>query len=83
MYSPVSKKAIEFDGTYWHSFDILRKSKSRDAWSDDDIRSYHEIKDNYFSRIRGITVLHIKEKSWEQDKQACVNECLRFLSICN
>lgn len=79
IYVPNLNKAIEYDGTYYHSFEHLRKSKNKKLWSDDAVRNYHENKDTYFLSI-GIQILHIKEEEWNLDKQACIDRCLAFLS---
>lgn len=71
------KKGIEFNGTYWHSFKCMRKSKRKAKWSDEDLLNYHEIKDAWFA-TKGITILHIKEEEWNKDKQACIDKCIDF-----
>jgi very-short-patch-repair endonuclease len=78
IYVPELKLGIEFDGDYHHSFEVMRKSKNKKLWSDDDIRNYHEIKDAWFL-TKGIKILHIKEKDWIKNKQACIDKCLEFL----
>ena len=75
----VDKLGIEFDGTYWHSFKIMRAHKSKKKWSDNDIKNYPTLKDNWFA-TKGIEILHIKEKDWKKDKQTCIQKCLDFLS---
>lgn len=82
IYIPELKLGIEFDGTYHHSFEYMRKSKRRFEWSDDDIKNYHEIKDTWFL-TKGIKILHIKEKDWLENKQACIDKCLEFLGVKN
>lgn len=72
-------KGIEFDGKYYHSFERMRKDKSKRLWSDDDIHNYHKIKDDWFAS-KGIRILHIKEEDWIKNKQACIDKCLAFLS---
>lgn len=76
IFSSIIKKGIEFDGTYWHSFQGLKRRKPN--WPDEDIHNYHNLKDAWF-KYKGIDVLHIKEKEWEQDKNACIKKCLEFL----
>jgi hypothetical protein len=70
------KLGIEFDGDYWHSFDGL--SKSRKNWPENDIRNYHQIKDDYFLS-KGIRLLHIKESDWYANKDIQIERCFRFL----
>ena|ERR1035437_637021 len=69
-------KGIEFDGTYHHSFEGLKRGRKH--WPDEDIRDYHKIKDSWFAS-KGIRILHIKEKDWIADKEACIKKCLKFL----
>ena len=73
-------KAIEYDGTRYHSFKFMRKDTHKKFWSDDDIRNYHEIKDAAFL-TKGITILHIKEEDWEDNKEACIEKIMNFLEI--
>lgn len=79
IFIPALNKGIEFDGTYYHSFDRMRADPDKIKWSDDDIRNYHPIKDSWFSSI-GIQILHIKEVDWNMDKEACIKRCLDFLA---
>jgi hypothetical protein len=67
---------IEFDGTYWHSFETMKKSKI--DWPTEDVKNYHEIKDLWFSS-KDIFILHVKEGDWNRNKEACVEKCLKFL----
>ncbi len=79
IYVPELRRAIEFDGTYYHSFKVMRASKGRSKWPDDDVRNYHDLKDTWFWTSKGIKILHIKEEDWNVDKQACIQRCLDFL----
>jgi len=78
IYVPDLKRGIEFDGEYYHSFEFVRKSKSKKLWTDSDIRNYDKIKDTWFAS-KGIEILHIKEKDWTLDKAMCIKRCLKFL----
>lgn len=80
IFIPELNRGIEFDGEYWHSFKFMRKQKRRENWPDGDIFHYHEIKDGYFLS-KGIQILHVKEEDWIENKQACIDKCLEFLSI--
>ena len=80
IFVPDLNLGIEVDGVWWHSFECMRKQKSKRLWSDEDVRNYHEIKDSWFV-TKGITILHIKEEEWLKDKQACIDKCLAFLGI--
>jgi hypothetical protein len=76
IYVPELGKGIEFDGTFYHSFDGLKRSRPK--WPEEDVENYHKIKDDYF-RSKGIEILHINEVDWIKDKEACVKKCLDFL----
>lgn len=78
IFIPELNKGIEFDGDYWHSYKILKITKGRRNWPDEDIRNYHKIKDNYFKSI-GIKILHIKEKNWLKDKNKELKRVWKFL----
>ena len=78
IFVPELNKGIEFDGTYWHSFEKMRSDPKRKNWPDEDILSYHQIKDDYFFS-RGIKIIHITDKEWMKDKEKCVKKCLTFL----
>lgn len=72
------KKGIEFDGTWHHSVEGLKRSHP--TWPDRDIKNYHKIKDKYFTTM-GIEIIHIKEKDWKKNKQLCIKKCFNFLKI--
>lgn len=78
IYIPSIGKGIEFDGTYWHSFDKMRADKRKKNWPDADIKNYHDIKDEYFLS-QGIKILHIKEEDWIKNKDLQIQKCLEFL----
>ena len=78
IFVPSLKKAIEFDGTYYHSFEVMKKGKGRSKWPVEELKNYHQIKDEYFLSI-GIQILHIKEEDWKKDKESCIRKCLDFL----
>ena len=82
MFVPELNKGIEFDGEYYHSFDYMRNDPKKIKWSDDDIRNYHELKDQWFL-TKGIKILHIKEEEWVCDKTSCIQKCLKFLGVKN
>lgn len=60
IYIPSLKKGIEYDGSYWHSDEVLAKSKKITI---EEAKRYHEEKDEFFASL-GVEVLHIKEKHW-------------------
>lgn len=72
----VNNKGIEFDGTYWHSVEGLKRSRRH--WPKEDLANYSKIKDAWFI-TKGIYILHIKEKDWLEDKEKCIKNCLKFL----
>ena len=76
IYTPELRKGIEFDSTYWNSVAGLKKS--RKTWPEDLIH-YHKIKDKYFAK-KGIEIIHIDEKEWMENPQACIEKVLSFLS---
>jgi very-short-patch-repair endonuclease len=77
IFIPELKLGIEFDGSWTHSFDGLKRGRSH--WPEEDLRDYHQIKDSWFAS-KGIQILHIKEEDWNLDKEACIKRCLDFLS---
>lgn len=76
IFIPDLNKGVEFDGTYYHSFEVLKKG--RPNWPLEDLDRYHFIKDHYF-RSKGIDILHIKEENWEKNKRASIKTILLFL----
>lgn len=78
IYVPELNKAIEFDGTYWHSVEGLRHSRKH--WPQEDIENYHQLKDEWFLS-KNIQILHIKESDWNLDKESCIKRCLEFLGV--
>lgn len=78
IYVQSLNKGIEFDGEYWHSFEVMKSSRQKRHWPENDVLDYHKIKDEYFLS-KGIQILHVKEEDWIKDKQSCVDKCLEFL----
>jgi hypothetical protein len=76
IYIPELRKGIEFDGTYWHSKDGLKRSRA--DWPDEDLENYHQIKDEYFKN-KGIFLFHVNEAEWNKNKENCIEKCLEFL----
>jgi len=79
VYVPELKRGIEFDGTRYHSFEFMRNDSHKSKWSDEDVRNYHQLKDDWFAS-KGIKILHIKEEDWVLNKEDCIRRCLSFLS---
>lgn len=80
IFVPELNKGIEFDGTYFHSLEVLKQNRGH--WPDSDIQNYHQIKDDYFFS-RGIQLIHIKEEDWNTDKEKEIGKCLSFLGEIN
>jgi hypothetical protein len=80
IYIPELNKGIEFDGTYWHSMEGLKRSRSH--WSNKDLADYHQIKDRWF-KSKNIEIFHIKEEEWKKNKERCIKDCLNFLGVPN
>ncbi len=76
IFIPSINKGIEFDGTYWHSFEGLKESRPK--WPEKDLLNYHKLKDDWFAS-RGIRILHIKEKDWNHNKKAQLSKIDDFL----
>lgn len=76
IYIPSLRVGIEYDGTYFHSFAGLQRSRKH--WPEEDIKNYHKIKDNYFLSI-GIPILHVKEEDWISDKSTSIRTIVEFI----
>jgi hypothetical protein len=76
IYIPELRKGIEFDGSYWHSIEGLKRSRA--DWPHEDLENYHQIKDEYF-KSRNIELLHISEMDWKENKENCIKKCFDFL----
>jgi hypothetical protein len=76
IYIPELKRGIEFDGTYWHSFEGLKRSRKK--WPKEDLENYHKIKDDFF-KSQGIEILHLKEQEWKDNRENCIEKCFEFL----
>lgn len=71
------EKGIEFDGKYWHSFEVLSKRKNL---TEDQARNYHKDKDAFFGSL-GIEVFHIKEQDWYSNKDKIKKDLANFLGL--
>lgn len=65
--------AVEFDGTYWHSDEVIRK---RTGMSADE---YHEMKDS-LCEAADIRVLHVKEDDWRTNREAEERRVAEFVN---
>lgn len=77
IFIPSLNKGIEYDGTYWHSTEVLAKNKKISL---EEAANYHEEKDSFFKSI-GIEVLHIKEDFWKAQEIWQTRTILSFLNI--
>jgi hypothetical protein len=80
IFDSDSNLGIEADGTYYHSFECMRKQEGKKHWNDEDIQNYHKIKDSWFAS-KDIQILHVKQEDWVKNKQACIDKCLHFLNL--
>ncbi len=78
IFIPELNKGIEFDGVYWHSFETLRSMTSKIRWTDEDLKNYHQIKDDYFAS-KGIKLLHITDLEWLNNKEQSLSKIFAFL----
>lgn len=77
IYVPSLNKGVEYDGTYWHSTEVLAKNKKISL---EQAALYHEEKDAFFKSL-GIEVLHIKESFWNSEKPWQYRKILNFLKV--
>ncbi len=77
IFLPSVKLGIEYDGTYHHSFEGLKRARTH--WPDEDILNYHELKDNWFLS-KGIKILHILQADWIADPDKTFQRILDFLA---
>ena len=78
IYIPELRKGIEFNGTYWHSVEGLKRSRSH--WPKEDLENYHLLKTEHFAK-KGIKILHIDELEWNENQQKCLDKIKKFLNI--
>lgn len=79
IFDTKTKCGVEYDGPYHHSEKFLIKSKTKIGWPVEDAINYHTIKDSSLWDCHGVKIIHIKDKDWKADKEACVQRCLTFL----
>lgn len=75
IYIPEIKKGIEFDGDYWHSIEVLQKTRKI---SRAEAEKYHDNKDSFFGEF-GIEILHIKEINWKNDNLWLRRKIMSFI----
>lgn len=80
ILNPKNNRAVEYDGSWTHSFECMRQSERKKNWPDEAIHNYHLVKDSFFLNRKEIEVLHIKEEDWNRDKQACIQLAISWLS---
>ena len=76
IYIPELRKGIEFNGTYWHSEQGLKRG--RPDWPQEMIQNYHELKKAFFAK-QNIQYLDISEQDWTIDNQECLVKIESFL----
>lgn len=69
IYIPSLKKAIEFNGEWWHYNHSNPTCKPR---------GYHAMKSN-LCREKGIKLLHIREDLWKRDKEKMKEIIIKYL----
>lgn len=77
VYVPELKLGVEFDGKYWHSFEVLSKRKNL---TKEKALTYHEDKDSFFQTL-GIKVFHIKEEDWLSSKDFVKQNLSHFMGF--
>lgn len=81
VFVPELNKGVEFNGTYWHSFEALKR-KSANGWTISEIKKYHENKRKHFLKY-GISYLNVRESDWDDNREECLKKILAFLEIKN
>lgn len=76
IYIPEIKKGIEFNGTYWHSLEGLKRG--RPTWTDEELLKYEEIKKIFFKN-KNIDLMYVKQKDWENCPDKVLEEVKNFL----
>lgn len=67
IYIPYLKMAVEFNGAYWHSDEVVRKNKGMSA------DEYHNMKFQMCKNL-GIELFFVEEADWKEDEQkVCEN----------
>lgn len=78
IFIPELNKGVEFDGSYWHRPEVLRRYRSH--WKESEISNYSETKDLFFKTLN-IEVLHISEDNWKKAKKDCLKAILIFIGV--
>lgn len=76
IYIPELKRGIEYNRSYWHSKEGLRRGRPK--WNSKDIENYHHIKYDSI-KSQGIKLLVITDKQWIKNKEKTKEEILNFL----
>jgi G:T-mismatch repair DNA endonuclease (very short patch repair protein) len=79
----VGNKIIEFNGDYWHANPNKYTAESNFNFSKQ-LTTVQQIWDNDKKKIniaesQGYKVLTIWESDWKNNKQKCIDECIKFL----
>lgn len=65
IYVPSKKVAIEFNGHYWHSVNVLAKNKKM---SYADAKKYHYLK-SFWCEKAGVRLIHIWDYEWADERK--------------
>lgn len=65
IYVPDKKVAIEFNGHYWHSVNVLAKNKKM---SYADAKKYHYLK-SFWCEKAGVRLIHIWDYEWADERK--------------
>jgi hypothetical protein len=77
IYVPEKRKGVEFNGTYWHSENGLRRGRPK--WPSKMIKNYHKLKREFF-RQRKIDYIEVTDAEWNADKESVIRKILDFLN---
>lgn len=72
IYIPHLNKAIEFNGSYWHSDEMIKKHKGMSA------EDYHQMKLN-LCKDKGIELVFVWEYDWENNSEIVQENLRKFL----
>jgi G:T-mismatch repair DNA endonuclease (very short patch repair protein) len=70
---PSKKLAIEFNGRYWHSNEMIKKHRGYETADE-----YHQMKTDMCNK-KGYKLLHINEQCWIDNKQKELDRIFRLI----
>lgn len=74
IYIPSLNKAIEYNGTYWHSDKVLLQRVGLTS------REYHDNK-KFLCSMKNIDLLFVDEEHWKKNKKQEQEKIIKFLTI--